>query len=137
MDTLNSSGRQAGESIQIEGVDTEQGLFNCNNNMDAYREVLDSFLEDADTNMAEMKRFLEKPAKPWNREELQRFSRAVHAVKGVSAIIGAKTLSKRAADLETAAKAGVISGDFPGFFTDYSAMAKNIQSVLKAKDSSG
>jgi len=123
----------------MEGVDVEQGLVNCGGKMGSYREVLESFLEDSTVNLRGLEPLQNKTAQNLNEAEVNRFSRAVHAVKGVSAIIGAQSLSEKAADLEKAAKAGdreIIQNDFPDFYEHFGTIIKSVQSFLDEKPKS-
>ena len=118
----------------MEGVDVEQGLANCDGSIESYREVLESFLEDSAENLRGFEPLQNKTAQNLNETELKRFFRAVHAVKGVSAIIGAQSLSKKAADLEKTDKAGgkeIIQKDFPFFYKDFKAIIERVQLFLK------
>ena len=123
--------------IMIEGIDTEQGLANCNGSAEAYREVLGSFLEDAEVKIQEFKSLETKNTKTikkLNKKELCRFSQNAHAVKGISSIIGARLLSEKAAFLEIAGKSGdidTIQKNFQDFFRDFETITERIRSYLK------
>ena len=127
------------KTIQIEGVDIEAGLRNCNNCMDVYLEVLDSFMEDVHSKVQELKPLAKRTFIQWNEADLHLLSRVVHAIKGVSAIIGARILLKKTIDLETAIKTGctdTIAKDFPEFFQDLKTITERIHSVLQTTEKS-
>ena len=118
----------------IEGINTEKGLVHCGGSLDAYVEVLESFLEDSTAKIREMKPFQKKNITALNDTELHHFASSVHSIKGVAAIIGVQGLSKKAAGLEKAAKVAdrkIIQRDFPGFFEDLKATTQRVQSFLK------
>ena len=118
----------------IEGVDVEQGLVNCNGSMEAYREVLGAFLEDVDAKLRELKTFEAGTVGQLDKAGLQQFSKKAHAVKGVSSIIGAQALSKKAAALEAAGKAGdteTVQRDFPDFYRDLETITERVRSYLE------
>jgi HPt (histidine-containing phosphotransfer) domain-containing protein len=126
--------------IKIEGVDTEQGLANCNGSSEAYIEVLESFLEDTHAKIADLQFFDTNRARRWTKPELIRFTFAVHAIKGVSAIVGAAELSGKAAALEIEAKTGTIrqvKKDFPEFFQDVQRITGRIRDALAATGRAG
>ena len=117
----------------IDGVNTEEGLINCCGSMDAYREVLGSFLEDVPAKICDFEAFKKKTIQNLNDSELYKFNRASHAIKGISAIIGAQDLSKKAAGLEIASGAAdrkTMQDNFPGFFDDLKTITERVQSFL-------
>lgn len=121
------------DDYKIEGIDIDKGMENCGGSIESYREVLESFLEDSMTKLREFKPLSKNSAKKITEQELRRFTGAVHAIKGVSAIIGAQLLSQKAAVLEIAGKNGnikTIQMDFPGFYQDLKKHAENVQSFL-------
>ena len=118
----------------MEGVDTDRGLVNCGGSMEAYLDVLESFLEDSTAKLRELKPFQKKNFHNIHETELHWFAHTVHAVKGVSAIIGAQDLSKKAAGLEKAAKGGdreIMQKDFPDFYNDIKTIIERVQFFLK------
>ena len=120
-------------SANIDGIDFKQGLENCCGSIEAYWEVLESFLEDSAAKLKEFKPLYKSAANKLNEQDLRRFSAAVHAIKGVSAIIGARLLSQKAAALEIAGKNGnkkIIQKDFPDFYQDLKTLAEKVQSYL-------
>ena len=127
-------------TVAIEGINTEQGLINCGGSMEAYREVLESFLEDTGVKIREFKPLLKRAAKNISDTEMQQFSRASHAIKGVSAIIGAQDLSIAAAGLEKAFKSGdraAMQISFPAFYQDLKTTAERVQSFLNNSPNGG
>ena len=117
----------------IEGVNTEEGLLTCCGSVDAYREVLGSFLEDSTAKICDFEVFEKKTIQNLDDSELHKFNRAAHAIKGISAIIGAQDLSKKAAGLEIASEAAdrkIMQDDFLGFFEDLKIITERVQSFL-------
>ena len=83
------------ETLKLQGIDTQTGLFRVNQNRELYLKLLNSFVRDFATAHEKISRFLATD----DRESAKRMT---HSIKGVAANIGADTLSSRAADLETA-----------------------------------
>ena len=134
METFEQAPQQFEKIKQIKGIDIGEGLRSSNNNVNAYLEIVESFLEDAQSKVPEFKFFSTKETRLWSEAELEKFTKAVHAIKGAAAIIGARFLSKKAADLEIAAKSGdldTITRDFPDFFADLKTMAEEVESAMK------
>jgi CheY-like chemotaxis protein len=95
----------------IPGVDIETGLYMTGGSMAIYRQVLDSFREDAEERLPALQNAPDTGALPG-------FINHVHALKSASASIGAAELSARTEKLEVAGKAGgidFIREDLPGF----------------------
>jgi signal transduction histidine kinase/CheY-like chemotaxis protein len=85
--------------IIISGVDTQKGIAMTGGTEAGYRKVLAQFYKDAQERLV----LLEHAPEP---EALPLFVTQVHALKSASATIGAAEVSKKAAVLETAGKAG-------------------------------
>ena len=138
-ETIEPPVRHCAKTFQIEGVDIKAGLKNCNNYMDAYLDVLDSFREDIHSKVQELKPLAKKTSIQWNEAEVLRLAKAVHAIKGVSAIIGASILLKKTIDLETAIKTGrldIIAKGFPAYFQDLKTITERIHYALQTIEKS-
>ena len=84
------------------GVDTEKGLFHCQNDSDFYETLLVQYAKDSNDKKDVMSDALTK-------SDLKSYSIQIHAVKSTSKMIGAISLSEDARLLEEAAKNGDIS----------------------------
>jgi CheY-like chemotaxis protein/nitrogen-specific signal transduction histidine kinase len=97
--------------ILIDGVDTAKGMAMTGGSEAGYQKVLNSFYRDA----LERLPLLDRPPR---EQELSSFTAHVHALKSAAATIGAADISKQAAELEEAGKAGKpeLIGDRLGVF---------------------
>ncbi|GHV84405.1 hypothetical protein AGMMS50230_00130 [Spirochaetia bacterium] len=110
----------------IEEINVEQGLIMAGGSMEAYREIAAAFLEDCE----EKQKTLTKP-----EEDIRSFTVAAHGIKSGAAAIGAQGLSKKAAALEAAGKAGdleTIGQELPAFLEDMKIMTNKIHAILEA-----
>jgi signal transduction histidine kinase/CheY-like chemotaxis protein/HPt (histidine-containing phosphotransfer) domain-containing protein len=118
--------RPAQTAIQIPGLDTERGFSMTGGTEAGYRKVLASFYRDA---LERLTRLKDVP----DEEELLTFTTQVHALKSAAATIGAVELSKKAAALEAAGKAGdltVIREGLPPFYEHLEETARHIGQAL-------
>jgi signal transduction histidine kinase/CheY-like chemotaxis protein len=116
--------------IFIPGVDVKQGIAMTGGTEAGYRRVLSMFRKDA---AARLSLFSAPPA----GTELAAFAIQAHAIKGAAGTIGAAELSKEAAVLEAAGKAGdteTIGKTLPGF---HGRLAEFIEALGKALAESG
>jgi len=112
----------------IPGVDTAKGIAMTGGTVAAYRQVLSLFRKDAHDRLPLLQ---ESP----QADALPAFVTQVHALKSASASIGAHEVSARAAQLETAGKAGdtaFIRDNLPVFAEQLAELVKNIQNVLES-----
>jgi len=115
---------------RIPGVDTEAGLALYEGDVECYLTVIRSFVSDTRRVIDRLRRV--------SAESLPDFAAAAHAIKGVSATIGAKTLHEKAARLEAMAKAGDLFGveeRCGAFVRDLESLVDGIQSWVEARDS--
>jgi CheY-like chemotaxis protein len=112
--------------LSIPGVDTARGINMTGGTLDGYRQVLAAFYKDI---LDRLPHLASVPAET----ELAAFTIHVHALKGASAIIGAVGLSKEAAALEAAGRAGgidMIRESLPLFLEHLQETAEGIRIVL-------
>jgi signal transduction histidine kinase/HPt (histidine-containing phosphotransfer) domain-containing protein/ActR/RegA family two-component response regulator len=86
-------------ALEAGGVDAAAGLRSLGGSMDAYRGALRAYLEDAGEKLAQLPAALAAG-------DLRSYGIGVHGLKSASASIGARALSKAAAELEAAAGRG-------------------------------
>lgn len=85
------------ELPQLTGVDTRSGIKNCGGQTDRYIEVLDTFYKSGIIQREQMRKLYD--IRSFNNLKIE-----VHALKSISASIGAKELSELARSLEEAIK---------------------------------
>jgi CheY-like chemotaxis protein len=115
--------------ISIPGIDVKKGINMTGGTPDRYRKVLASFYKDAVDRLPALQRNPEAA-------NLGDFSINAHALKSAAATIGAAELSKEAADLEAAGKAGdmaVITAVLPAFYKNLKDTTERIHAVLEEK----
>jgi HPt (histidine-containing phosphotransfer) domain-containing protein len=108
---LRREALSGGAGIFIPGVDVKQGIVMTSGTEAGYRKVLSQFRKDA---ALRLPLFSTPPAKT----DLAAFAIQAHAIKSAAGTIGAAELSKEAAILEAAGKAGdteTIEKTLPGF----------------------
>jgi len=109
--------------IHIPGVDTAKGITMTGGTLDGYKKVLTSFHKDAFDRLPYL-----AAVPPDN--ELPGFITHVHALKSAAGTIGAAELSREAAELEAAGKAGdvkVIKEKLSGFYEHLKKTIEDIQ----------
>jgi len=107
----NESTDKKSPVILIPGVDVEKGISRTGGTIENYIGVLTVFYSDAGERLLLLK------SKP-DEKTLPAFTTHVHALKSASASIGADEISKKAFELETAAKN-----------TDYEFIEKNLETL--------
>jgi len=121
------------EKIEIEGLNTEKGMFFSGGTEKVYLETLALFYKDGFERIESIKDSL-------NNNDLNLFTVHVHALKSASANIGAEALSKAAAALEQAGERQdkrYIESYTPAFLASLETILNNIMTVLvlRQKDS--
>jgi signal transduction histidine kinase/CheY-like chemotaxis protein len=114
--------------IVISGVDTRKGIAMTGGTEAGYRRVLSQFRRDA---VERLPVFSAIPAET----TLTVFATQAHAIKSAAATIGAAEVSKEAAALEAAGKAGnmeVIRETLPGFREHLTELIEAIEKVRRA-----
>jgi HPt (histidine-containing phosphotransfer) domain-containing protein len=128
--SAGTAGRPSQAAIQIPGIDTERGLAMTGGTEAGYRKVLVSFYRDAQERFP----FLEKVP---GEEDLPLFTIQVHALKSAAATVGAAVVSKKAADLEAAGKAGDLNRireNLPDFYSHLSQLIQHTKQELQAHE---
>jgi CheY-like chemotaxis protein len=88
--------------VNISGVNSTLGLSLYEDDMDMYLSILQSFVDNTPTEIEKLYNVSE--------ETLADYAIDIHTMKGVSASIGAKSLSQKAKKLEKMAKEGDLKG---------------------------
>jgi signal transduction histidine kinase/CheY-like chemotaxis protein len=123
----------SGFGIVIPGVDTRKGITMTGGTEAAYRKVLAQFYKDAQERLP----LLQEPP---DETTLPVFVTQVHALKSAAATIGAAEVSKAAAVLEAAGKAGdraAIKEGLPAFTEKLTALAEGIAAALEVSTPEG
>jgi CheY-like chemotaxis protein len=117
--------RTSQPAIQIPGIDTERGLTMTGGTDAGYRKVLVSFYRDARERLPGLKKIPDE-------KDLPAFTTQVHALKSAAATIGAAELSKKAAALEAAGKAGDMAVIGDGLLSFYEHLEETTQNIDQA-----
>ncbi|MDR2602843.1 MAG: response regulator [Spirochaetaceae bacterium] len=115
----------------VRGVDMAKGLTLTGGSEEVYHSILEQFCED----VLERIPVVNHVPTP---EELSLFTIDVHALKSAAAIIGADEISKEAAALEAAGKAGAmdeIEKKLPQFCKHISGLVEDVKDFLENKES--
>jgi two-component system, sensor histidine kinase and response regulator len=111
--------------FSIPGVDIQKGIAMVGGSIDIYRQILNTFREDAEKRLPLLQTAPEADALP-------AFVTQVHALKSASASIGAAQVSALAADLEKAGKAAdmaFIQENLPAFAQILKELTENIHTA--------
>jgi CheY-like chemotaxis protein len=111
----------------IEKIDVQAGVTKTGGSVDTYLRVLKNYYESGEALAAE----LEKTSAS---SEVAKYRIKIHAIAGLSDVIGAHELSRLAKTLERAAKennASHIKHATPSFIADFKKLLKNIEPVIK------
>jgi HPt (histidine-containing phosphotransfer) domain-containing protein len=124
--TVETAAPLSESAIQIPGLDTARGIAMTGGVEAGYRKVLASFYRDARERLPSLKEIPDE-------KNLLAFATQVHAMKSAAATIGAAELSKEAAALEAAGKAGnmaVIRDGLPSFYEHLEGMIEKLAHAL-------
>jgi CheY-like chemotaxis protein len=116
--------------LAITGIDTVKGIAMTGGTEAGYRKVLAQFYKDA---AERLPLFAAIPAVG----ELSAFTTQAHAIKSAAGTIGAAEVSKEAAELEAAGKAGdtqIINETLPSFRKHLTELIEEIEKVLERKN---
>jgi signal transduction histidine kinase/CheY-like chemotaxis protein/HPt (histidine-containing phosphotransfer) domain-containing protein len=117
------------ESIEIEGLNAERGIFLCGGDAGRYLDMLNIFYRDGLKKIREIKACLEKG-------DLPLYTIHVHALKSAAANVGALELSEAAKSLEAAGNrgdVGFIEERNAGFLADMELLMAGIAEVTRAR----
>ena len=115
-----------GDQLKELGIDEEEGLHYCRQDMDFYRTLLLQYAQDT----CEKPALLEKYREEKNYAD---YAIHIHSVKSTSKMIGAEELSEEARELEMAAKAGdgdVIEAKHAGVMNRIGQVTEGILQLL-------
>ncbi|MCL2619264.1 MAG: response regulator, partial [Defluviitaleaceae bacterium] len=121
------SGNAAEQVIQIEGIDTQKGLVLAGGNPDVYLKVIRKYYENGRVLLKELEHAAHKG-------DLENYEIHVHALRGVSASIGADALAEPADALERASEQknlGFVRARTPELLERLEATLRNIGSSLE------
>ncbi|MCL2663701.1 MAG: response regulator [Oscillospiraceae bacterium] len=104
--------------VDIPGVNATLGLSLYEDDMDMYMDILKSFVYNIPTEIERLRNV--------SKESLTGYAINIHTMKSASASIGAKSLSKKAKNLERMAK----EGDLEGIMTDNEAFIKDAVTLV-------
>ncbi|MCL1910735.1 MAG: ATP-binding protein [Leptospirales bacterium] len=127
---IKTDARNSGDEkalLTIHGVDVNKGITMTGGTFEGYLQVLALFRRDAEERLALLKELPDK-------EKLPFFTSQVHALKGASGALGAADVSAKAAELETAGKAGdmdIITRLLPEFTRNLAELIEGIRSALR------
>jgi HPt (histidine-containing phosphotransfer) domain-containing protein len=128
--TVNRIKRESfsGPGLTIPGIDTAKGIVMTGGTLEGYKDVLASFCKDSLTRLPVLQTVLQAEA-----EDLTDFTAHVHALKSAAGTIGAAELSREAAEMEAAGKAGgtgIIKEKLPGFYEHLKETTGRISAAL-------
>lgn len=112
------------------GIDTEDGLKYCLGDEEFYKTLLLQYAGEAGEKISQIKRYYEE--KDWENYEI-----LVHALKSTSKMIGAKTLSDEAKQLEKAAKEkreDYLIEHHLSVVSEYDHLRRELPQILEAGD---
>ncbi len=113
------------EGLEKIGLDTEEGLRFCANDISFYREILNDFIDTHSEKEKTLNELLEK--KDWDNYGIQ-----IHAFKSNLRSIGAAKLSEKARLLEEASNKGYdsfINENHSILLEDYDRLVKNLKEI--------
>ena len=88
--------------LRVVGIDAEEGLAYCADDEEFYGEMLDEYVHESRTKIDEL--ITAFASRDWDQYRI-----SAHSLKSTSRLVGAKGISGKAYELETAAKAGDVS----------------------------
>jgi CheY-like chemotaxis protein len=119
----------------IPGIDVKTGIHMTGGTLAGYNKVLASFRKDVLDRLPLLEAFLYVPGKKrqYPERDIDAFVTHVHALKSAAGTIGAAELSKEAAELEIAGKAGdihTVEKKLSGFYQHLSEITERIDAAL-------
>ncbi|MDR0411477.1 MAG: response regulator [Treponema sp.] len=129
------------DSFRIEGIDTRKGLDMAGGSMEAYKEILATYVKDVNNRIPMLCTFEQSIKTTFPDEKsLSSFITQVHALKSASASIGALSLSSEALALEMAGRSAdiaIIKQNLSALCENLSALITGIESVIVKPDVNG
>ena len=125
------------EEIKIPGVDTVKGMAMTGGTTEGYHKVLTMFRKDADARLRMLRFFLFADGNMntiFPEKHLSSLLTHIQALKSASATLGAAELSKKAIQLEAAAKIGdlgTVQSDLFEFVELLTELTQNIRAALE------
>jgi HPt (histidine-containing phosphotransfer) domain-containing protein len=121
-----------GKPLVIPGVDVKRGITLTGGKETTYRRILALFCKDAEQRLSALSKFVGGSIA--NEQDIAVIVSQAHALKGVTANIGAAEVSAEAARLEAAAKAGntaLITEVLPALVQQLAELINNTNAALK------
>ena len=113
-------------ALEALGLDTEEGLACCADDIEFYEDMLREYIRESETNQEQMQRFFE--VRNWADYRIR-----AHSLKNTSRMIGASAVSEKAYGLELAAKAGdelsILTAHKP-FLAEYSSLIDKLRETV-------
>ncbi|MCH5269656.1 MAG: response regulator [Lachnospiraceae bacterium] len=112
--------------LDKKGFSAQAGLQYCNDDIEFYEVMLNSFVEDAEGMITDIQNALQG-------EGLKDYAILVHGLKGMARTIGANTLSEKAKDLELAAKkedTAYVNENHEALMTKYRETVQTLLGIL-------
>jgi signal transduction histidine kinase/CheY-like chemotaxis protein len=121
-------------SLAIPGIDVRKGISLTGGKEVTYRRILTLFCTDAEQRLTTFNHFADRGISDANTQDLAVIASQAHALKGVTASLGAAEFSAQAARLEAAGKTGdatLVTDLLPVFIENLVGLVKNINVVLE------
>lgn len=119
-------GIEMADKICIEGIDTDEAMKRCNNDISVYNDILNVVIKEGMHRCNDIKEIFES-------ENIDRYVVEVHGLKGAMASIGAIKLSEHAKKHEFAGKDGdieYIKNDIDRLLEEYQMLIKNVREYI-------
>jgi len=122
----------------INGIDTVKGIAMTGGTAEGYRQVLSMFRKDAEERVQKFRFFLYESmgSGKFPEKHLASFVTQIHALKSVSATIGAAEISDKAASLEAAGRnkeLSFVQDNLPDFVEHLTVLTKSVREALEGK----
>jgi signal transduction histidine kinase/CheY-like chemotaxis protein len=121
-------------SLVIPGVDVNRGINMTGGKESTYRRILTLFCTDAGERLTALSDFADRGISDANERDLAVIASQAHALKGVTASMGAAEFSTQSARLEAAGKTGdsaLVAEILPVYIENLEELIKNISAVLE------
>jgi signal transduction histidine kinase/CheY-like chemotaxis protein len=122
------------QSLIIPGIDVQRGIALTGGKEATFRRILALFCKDAEQRLSMLSKFADGSISLANEADIAAVVSQAHALKGVTANIGAAEVSAEAARLEAAAKAGntaLITEILPVLIQQLTELINNTNAALK------
>lgn len=117
------------DALSLIGIDTEEGIAFCADDPEFYEEMLREFLDESSAKYDDLR-------KSFTDHDWHLYGICAHSIKSTAKMIGAKTLSERAREMEFAAKErneAVLAAGHDRFLSEYMELISVLQSIFNAE----